>query len=128
MKLHRVALVSFTLTLLLVGLAVVTNVVPYRQIVEQNRQVAEAAAELAALREENALLDARRDALKTPVEIERLAREKLGYVRPGEIAYVVLDPPQAPTTTTVPVDDEPIEDESLLEEVWDFVTGADLVK
>ncbi|MFO7292201.1 MAG: septum formation initiator family protein [Actinomycetes bacterium] len=128
MKLHRVALVSFTLTLLLVGLAVVTNVVPYRQIVEQNRQVAEAAAELAALREENALLAARRDALKTPVEIERLAREKLGYVRPGEIAYVVLDPPQAPTTTTVPVDDEPIEDESLLEEVWDFVTGADLVK
>ena len=128
MKLHRVALVTFTLTLLLVGLAVVTNVVPYRQIVEQNRQVAEAAAELAALREENALLAARRDALKTPVEIERLAREKLGYVRPGEIAYVVLDPPQAPTTTTVPVDDEPIEDESLLEEVWDFVTGADLVK
>lgn len=128
MKLHRVALVSFTLTLLLVGLAVVTNVVPYRQIVEQQRQVAEAAAELAALEEENALLAARRDALKTPVEIERLAREKLGYVRPGEIAYVVLDPPQAPTTTTVPVDDEPIEDESLLEEVWDFVTGADLVK
>ncbi|HEX7098428.1 MAG TPA: septum formation initiator family protein [Acidimicrobiia bacterium] len=128
MKLHRVALVSFTLTLLLVGLAVVTNVVPYRQIVEQKRQVAEAAAELAALQEENAILTARRDALQTPVEIERLAREKLGYVRPGEIAYVVLDPPESPTTTIPAEEEEPVEDESLLEEVWDFVTGADLVK
>lgn len=128
MKLHRVALVSFTLTLLLVGLAVVTNVVPYRQIVEQKRQVAEAAAELAALQEENAILTARRDALQTPVEIERLAREKLGYVRPGEIAYVVLDPPESPTPTIPAEEEEPVEDESLLEEVWDFVTGADLVK
>ncbi|HZI38546.1 MAG TPA: septum formation initiator family protein [Acidimicrobiia bacterium] len=128
MKLHRVALVSFTLTLLLVGLAVVTNVVPYRQIVEQQRQVAEAAAELAALEEENALLAARRDALQTPVEIERLAREKLGYVRPGEIAYVVLDPPTSPTTTVPQQEAEPVEDENLLEEVWDFITGADLVK
>ena len=127
MKLHRVALVSFTLTLLLVGLAVVTNVVPYRQIVEQNRQVAEAAAELAALREENALLAARRDALKTPVEIERLAREKLGYVRPGEIAYVVLDPPG--TEDAEPEDipqPEPIDDLTWVDRVWDFLTGADL--
>lgn len=129
MKLRRVALVSFTLTLVLVGLAVVTNVVPYRQIVEQQRQVAEAAADLASLQAENDLLTARRDALETPVEIERLAREKLGYVRPGEIAYVVLDPPTAPTTT-LPADEEeePVEDASLFDEVWDFVTGADLAK
>ena len=66
--------------------------------------------------------------MQTPVEIERLAREKLGYVRPGEIAYVVLDPPESPTTTIPAEEEEPVEDESLLEEVWDFVTGADLVK
>src|SRR5690606_41707686 len=101
MKLHRVALVSFTLTLLLVGLAVVTNVVPYRQIVEQQRQVVEAAAELAALEEENALLAARRDALQTQVEIERLAREKLGYVQLRGVADVVHEPP-ASATTIVP--------------------------
>ena len=34
-------------------------------------------------------------ALNTDEEIEKLAREKLGYVRPGETAYVVLDPPGA---------------------------------
>ncbi|HEX2154577.1 MAG TPA: septum formation initiator family protein [Acidimicrobiia bacterium] len=127
MKLRRPAVAAFTLALLVVGAAVVTNVLPYRQIVDQQRQVAEAAAELEALQDENTILAAQRDALQTPVEIERLAREKLGYVRPGEVAYVVLEPPAAPTTT-VPATPEPtpLEDGSLLETVWDFMTGADL--
>ncbi len=127
MRLKRPAVALFTLALLVVGAAVLTNVVPYRQIVDQRRQVAAAAAELEALEDENAILTARRDALQTPVEIERLAREKLGYVRPGEVAYVVLEPPFIPTTTTQPpAEDPPVEDRSLLSEVWDFVTGADL--
>ena len=127
MKIKRPAVALFTLALLVVGMAVLTNVVPYRQIVDQSRQVEAAAAELDALQEENAMLTARRDALKTPVEIERLAREKLGYVRPGEVAYVVLEPPALPTSTTTPVvEEEPVEDSTLLSAVWDFVTGADL--
>lgn len=127
MRLKRPAVALFTLALLVVGAAVLTNVVPYRQIVDQRRQVAAAAAELEALEDENAILTARRDALQTPVEIERLAREKLGYVRPGEVAYVVLEPPFIPTTTTKPPAEDPsVEDRSLLSEVWDFVTGADL--
>jgi cell division protein FtsB len=126
-KIKRPAVALFTLALLVVGMAVLTNVVPYRQIVDQSRQVEAAAAELDALQEENAMLTARRDALKTPVEIERLAREKLGYVRPGEVAYVVLEPPALPTSTTTPVvEEEPVEDSTLLSAVWDFVTGADL--
>lgn len=128
MRLRRSAVAIFTLALVVVGAAVVTNVVPYRQILDQRRQVASAAAELEEIRDENAVLAAQRDALQTPVEIERLAREKLGYVRPGEVAYVVLDPPPGLTTTTVPPQSEPapVEDESLLDTVWDFVTGADL--
>lgn len=128
MKLRRSAVAVFTLALVVVGAAVVTNVVPYRQILEQRRQVATAAAQLDEIRDENAVLAAQRDALQTPVEIERLAREKLGYVRPGEIAYVVLDPPEAPiTTSSTPTEDPvPVEDDSLLDTVWDFMTGADL--
>lgn len=128
MKLRRSAVAAFTLALVVVGAAIVTNVVPYRQILEQGSQVENATTQLEEIREENAILTAQRDSLETPVEIERLAREKLGYVRPGEIAYVVLEPPPAPTTTTVPVTVEaaPLEDESLWETVWDFVTGADL--
>lgn len=128
MKLRRSAVAVFTLALLVVGAAVVTNVVPYRQILEQRRQVATAAAQLDEIRDENAVLTAQREALQTPVEIERLAREKLGYVRPGEIAYVVLDPPEVSTTTSsTPTEDPvPVEDDSLLDTVWDFMTGADL--
>ncbi|HLU30636.1 MAG TPA: septum formation initiator family protein [Acidimicrobiia bacterium] len=127
MRIKRPAVALFTLALLVVGVAVLTNVVPYRQILDQNRQVEAAAAELESLQDENSMLTARRDALQTPVEIERLAREKLGYVRPGEVAYVVLEPPAVPTSTTVPaVEDQPVEDSTLLSAVWDFMTGADL--
>jgi len=126
-RIKRPAVALFTLALLVVGVAVLTNVVPYRQILDQNRQVEAAAAELESLQDENSMLTARRDALQTPVEIERLAREKLGYVRPGEVAYVVLEPPAVPTSTTVPaVEDQPVEDSTLLSAVWDFMTGADL--
>lgn len=136
MKLRRSAIVAFTLALTVVGAALLTNVVPYKQILDQQHQVEAAAAELEALRDENDMLEARRDSLQTPVEIERLAREKLGYVRPGEVAYVVLEPPSLPAAN--PVGEprsgaaggadaaEPVEDESLFDSVWDFVTGADV--
>lgn len=127
MKLRRSAVGLFTVALVVVGAAVVTNVVPYRQIVEQRRAVEVAAQELEELQEENEVLAAQHEALETPMEIERLAREKLGYVRPGEVAYVVLEPPPVPTTTTAPVEEPPpIEDVTLLDTVWDFLTGADL--
>lgn len=128
MRLRRVAVAVFTLAVLVIGSALVTNVIPYRQILDQHHQVETARADLEAMREENAVLAAQREALQSPVEIERLAREKLGYVRPGEVAYVVLEPPAAPTTTTTVPDSEsePVEDESLLDTVWEFMTGADL--
>jgi hypothetical protein len=33
--------------------------------------------------------------LNDPASIEDQARERLGYVKPGERAYVILDPPRA---------------------------------
>ena len=142
MRIRRVAVVAFTLALVVVGAAVLTNVVPYRQIVEQRRQVAAATSELEGLRSENALLAAQRDSLQRPVEIERLAREKLGYVRPGEVGYVVLEPP-ANALKAIPTDETGhpvgedadsatsgalgvVDDESLFDTVWDFITGADI--
>lgn len=132
MKLRRSAVVAFTVALLMVGAAIVTNVVPYNQILDQRHQVEAAAAELAALQEENEELLARRDSLETPVEIERLAREKLGYVRPGEVAYVVLEPPTLPVAESRRVESRltaaAADDDGLLESVWEFVTGADLAE
>lgn len=115
-----------TLLIFLMGAAFLTQVVPYGQIVDSQRQVESARAELDALEGENTELLADVEALQTDAEIERLAREKLGYVRPGETAYVVLDPPGsedeiAPSEPSP----EPVE-KTWVDKVWEFLTGADL--
>lgn len=111
--------------ILLMGAAFLTQVVPYGQIVDSKREVAEAQQQLNALQEENAALQDDVDALYTETEIEKLAREKLGYVRPGETAYVVLDPPgtddPAPETPEPTPEPEP----TWVDKVWAFLTGSD---
>lgn len=116
-----------TLLFLVLGAAFLTQVVPYRQILDSQRQVNAAKAQLESLQEENEVLSADVAALQTDAEVEKLAREKLGYVRPGETAYVVLDPPTA-DTALAPAVKEPIipARRTWVEAVWDFLTGADL--
>jgi cell division protein FtsB len=115
---------------LVVSVAVTTNALPLRQIVDQQQEVAEAQANLDALTRENGILADQVDALQTPIEIERLAREKLGYVRPGEAAYVVIEE-EVPAETNFPADVAAGTEESeavpFLSQLWDFVTGRDLV-
>lgn len=116
-----------TMLFVLFGAAFVTQVVPYRQIIDSQRQVSEARNHLAALEAENERLEADVAALQTEAEVERLAREKLGYVRPGETAYVVLDPPASDQPPPPPpAEVEEVEDQTWVERLWDFLTGADL--
>jgi cell division protein FtsL len=123
--LRRPGVALVTLLFLLIGAAFLTQVVPYRQILDSQRQVTDAQARLSQLEEENEALQADVGALETDAEIERLAREKLGYVRPGETAYVVLDPPGSdrPAEVTEPF---VADDRTWVERVWDFVSGGDL--
>lgn len=124
--LRRPGILIVTLLFLLIGAAFLTQLVPYQQILESQRQVNAARAQLQALEEENALLQADVDALHTDSEVEKLAREKFGYVRPGERAYVVLDPPGANSEEPPATDAEVIPDErTWVDKVWDFITGAD---
>jgi len=115
-----------TLLILLMGAAFLTQVVPYGQIVDSHRQVESARSQLAALEVENAALQADVDALQTDAEIEKLAREKLGYVRPGEIAYVVLDPPGTPDDTESVPPPAPTGEKTWVDQIWEFLSGADL--
>lgn len=116
-----------TLLFLVMGAAFLTQVVPYRQILDSQRQVSSARAQLAALEEDNELLEADIAALETDEEVEKLAREKLGYVRPGETAYVVLDPPEEVTRPQPETDDLVIpEERTWVDMIWDFVAGSDL--
>jgi len=116
-----------TLLFLVMGAACLTQLVPYRQILDSSRQVSSARAQLAALEVDNELLAADIAALETDEEVEKLAREKLGYVRPGETAYVVLDPPEELTRPQPETDDLVIpEERTWVDMIWDFVTGSDL--
>jgi cell division protein FtsL len=127
MTLRRPGAVLIALLFLLVGAAFLTQVVPYRQIIDSHRQVTSARAQLEALQEENTRLQADVDALETDEEVEKLAREKLGYVRPGETAYVVLDPPRTEDEQSgPPAPPTPVDTRTWVERIWDFVTGADL--
>jgi cell division protein FtsB len=68
----------------------VLSIVPLRQFFAQRGQVAELERNTVQLREANARLEERVEQLSDPEELERLARECLGMVRPGETAYVTV--------------------------------------
>lgn len=127
--LRRPVLFLVSAAALVVAVAVTTNALPLRQIVDQQQEIADAQETLGELERENAILTDQVTALETPVEIERLAREKLGYVRPGEAAYVVIEQEVPAVEFPSEVAGTAAEGESVpfLIRVWDFVTGRDLV-
>lgn len=120
--------VSIVTLLLLVAVALVfSNVFPFRQILAQQELVEQKEQTLAVLKEENARLTAAAGYLQTDQGVEKIAREDFGYVRPGEVAYVVVAPPEK--EEFVPPEPEPIEelDRGWWQGVWDFLTGRDLL-
>ena len=82
----------------LVGLLFVF-VYPTRTFLDQRDETNKARAQLAMLQAENARLAQESKRLSTDSEIERLARQKYGLVKPGQIPFVILP---APIATTLP--------------------------
>jgi cell division protein FtsL len=72
------------------------GVFPTRTYLAQRAAVARAEEQLRVLEAENDRLDQRVDALNTPEEVERLAREQFDMVMPGEQPYVVVPSEDAP--------------------------------
>ena len=91
---------------LLVSIAVVgvlfLFVFPGRTYLAQRRSLAAAQSRLDVLRSENKVLTDRAAKLHDDAEIERLARDQYGLVKPGEEAYAILPspPPAAPPAPT----------------------------
>ena len=112
--------------LLIAALAItLAGVFPFRQIIAQDRQVENTRSQLDTLVAENEALEAEIDALQTEAEIERIAREELGLVRPGEVGYNV-DSEDASSSVAEPVDTIAVDDRSFIDKIWDFLTGRDL--
>lgn len=114
--------------ILLAALAItLAGIFPFRQMIAQQRQVDQTQARLAALIDENHRLEGQVEALESAPEVERLAREEYGLVRPGETGYFVETPEApAPVELQQPVE-EALDDRTLLHRFWDFLTGRDLV-
>ncbi len=111
---------------LIAALAVtLAGIFPFRQILAQNRQVETTEAKLAALQTENAALEDQIRALNTDVELERLAREELGMVEPGEIGFTAYSEPGS-ELPAVPDAAANFDDRSFAQKIWDFLTGRDL--
>ena len=66
--------------------------VPMRQFFAQRDRLAEAQARQRAQAARVAELEAAKERLQDPAYVERLARERLRYVRPGEVPFIVVGP------------------------------------
>jgi cell division protein FtsB len=66
---------------------------PLRTYVEQRSALGQARATAARLATDNRSLRAQAARLQTPAEIERLARQRYGLVRPGQEEYAILPAP-----------------------------------
>ena len=85
-------------TILLVVLAGIMflSVAPARMYFEQRAELAELERQAAALTARNQRLTDRAERLRDAAYLERLARQCLGMVRPGEVAFVVVPKEGAP--------------------------------
>ena len=96
---------------------------------EQRTEIVESTAELEGLVAQNTDLKDRLAALNTPAEIERLARERLGYVREGETAFVVLSPREESVVTVedqAVAETEPAGEHPWYLQWWNYISGSDL--
>ncbi len=104
----------------------VSGFLPFRQLVSQQRQIEYTQDQLAALEHENQVLAEDIEMLGTDAEIERIAREQYGLVRPGEVAYVVVEPRETTAVATPPGPIVRSDERAWWQRMWDFVTGDDI--
>ena len=77
--------------LVAVTLLAIVALVPARQFLDQRSRIADLERQTQQLARQNAQLAAEIERLHDPVELERLARECLGMVAPGETALLLPD-------------------------------------
>jgi cell division protein FtsB len=94
---RRVRLTARATMLLTIMIGVlVLSVAPARMYFEQQAELARFEREAAVLERKNEALSARAEQLRDRAFLERLARQCLGMVKPGEVAFVVVPKEGAP--------------------------------
>lgn len=112
--------------LLIIGLVAV-EVFPIRQIISQGRELEESRARLEVIQEENRRLEQQIQDWQTPAGIERMARADFGYVRPGDISYVVVaQDDEFPSGEAPQTAGSAPESGGFFQALWDYLTGRDM--
>jgi cell division protein FtsB len=88
--------VRASVLLTVVGGVLLLSVAPARMYFEQNAELAQLERQARILERENGALAARAEQLRDRDHLERLARQCLGMVKPGETAFVVVPKKGAP--------------------------------
>ncbi len=97
---RRILIFVVGLAAAIIMLAAIGGERGYRDVRRQRAQLSRLRAEVASLTRENArLLEEVRDLRKDPFVVEQIAREKLGYARPGEVVFQF--PPEHPVVEDV---------------------------
>ncbi len=77
-----------------------------------------------ALDDANAQLEQRVEDLNDPTNIELLAREQQGFVRPGEVAYALVPPEVDRPRITAPRETPSADPPAWYVRVWESITGG----
>lgn len=75
---------------------------PARQLWGEQQQIRHDQATLAAGNSQASQLTARIEAMQDPTHVEQLARDRLGYVKPGETSYIIVHPQPAAADAASP--------------------------
>jgi cell division protein FtsB len=100
-------------------------VFPAKAYVDQQRNRTALAAQLAAVTEQNRVLDERAAQLNSDAEVERLARQ-YNLIKPGEEAYFIRPRPGQPAPATAPAPEPaaaPAPEPKRSPSLWERITG-----
>jgi cell division protein FtsB len=107
----------------LLALAIVMLSGPFQSYMDGRARVEGLETKLEALEDENAALRARKAELRDPGNIELLAREQQGMIRPGEVPYAIVPPEVERPQISAPPQAEP-DDVAWYDRVWQAVTDV----
>lgn len=86
---------------LLIATVLISIAIPMRQLVDQQARLSELRGQIAANEERIAELQAEVDRWGDPAYVKAQARDRLHYVMPNEVGYIVLEAEAAPAVKPV---------------------------
>lgn len=107
-----------------IGAVVLTLAVPVQQYLAQRAQLRGLAAQERAARERVASLQQQQARWNDPAYVREQARARLHFVKPGETAYVIVDPALQPAFTAVPAPKPQPASGPWYGKLWSTVTTA----